>query len=104
MLASSLDWTTISSLATAFGTLVLAVATFVSVRSSNQSARTAERALDVGLRPVLFPSRLELRVDQLEQARCQFRSLETGDNLQELCGLQVPSQIQFLGTEDLGRD
>jgi hypothetical protein len=53
------DWTTISSLATAAGTLVLAVATFSSVRSGNRAARTAERALQVGLRPVLFPSRVQ---------------------------------------------
>jgi hypothetical protein len=53
------DWVTISSLATAGGTLVLAAATFASVRSANQAARTAERALQVGLRPLLVPSRLE---------------------------------------------
>jgi hypothetical protein len=53
------DWTTISSLATAGGTLILAVATFSSVRSANRAARTAERALQVGLRPVLMPSRLQ---------------------------------------------
>lgn len=53
------DWVTISSLATAFGTLVLAVATFSSVRSSNNSARTAERAFLAGLRPVLVPSRTD---------------------------------------------
>jgi len=47
---------TISSLATAGGTLVLAVATFASVRSANRSARVAERSLLLGLRPVLFPS------------------------------------------------
>jgi hypothetical protein len=52
------DWVTISSLATAGGTLVLAVATFSSVRSSNRSARVAERALMAGLRPVLMPSHL----------------------------------------------
>src|SRR4051794_15328798 len=51
------DWATISSLATAGGTLVLALATFASVRSANRSARVAERALQVGLRPVLTPSR-----------------------------------------------
>jgi hypothetical protein len=50
------DWGTISSLATAGGTLVLAAATFSSVRSANRAARSAERALQVGLRPVLFPS------------------------------------------------
>ena len=48
---------TISSLATAGGTLVLAVATFSSVRSANRTARAAERSLLVGLRPVLMPSR-----------------------------------------------
>ncbi len=53
------DWVTISALATAGGTLVLAVATFSSVRSSNRSARVAERALMAGLRPVLMPSHLE---------------------------------------------
>ncbi len=51
------DWVTISSLATAGGTLVLAVATFSSVRSANRSARVAERSLLAGLRPVLTPSR-----------------------------------------------
>lgn len=51
------DWATISSLATAGGTLVLAVATFASVRSANRSARLAERSLEIGLRPVLMPSR-----------------------------------------------
>jgi hypothetical protein len=48
---------TISSLATAGGTLVLAIATFSSVKSSNRSARVAERSLLAGLRPVLIPSR-----------------------------------------------
>jgi len=53
------DWVTISSLATAGGTMVLALATFASVRSANQSARVAERSLLLGLRPVLVPSRAE---------------------------------------------
>jgi hypothetical protein len=51
------DWATISALATAGGTLVLAVATFSSVRSANASARVAERSLLAGLRPVLIPTR-----------------------------------------------
>ncbi len=54
-----IDWTTASSLATAGGTLVLAVATFAAVRSANQAARTAERAVRIGMRPLLMPSRLE---------------------------------------------
>jgi len=51
------DWVTISSLATAGGTLVLALATFSSVRSSNRSARIAQQALEANVRPVLFQSR-----------------------------------------------
>jgi hypothetical protein len=51
------DWVTISSLATAGGTLVLALATFGSVRSANRAARVAERALLTNLRPLLVPSR-----------------------------------------------
>src|SRR3954449_6979920 len=53
------DWATIASLATAGGTLVLALATFAAVRSSNRAARATERALLAGIRPVLVPSRLE---------------------------------------------
>ena len=53
------DWATISSLATAGGTLVLAVATFASVRSGHRSARVAEASLLASLRPILMPSRLD---------------------------------------------
>jgi len=53
------EWATISSLATAGGTLVLAVATFASVRSANRSARVAEVALQEQRRPVLVQSRLD---------------------------------------------
>lgn len=52
------DWVSISAFATGLGTLVLAVATFASVRSANRAARTAERALLVGMRPLLAASRL----------------------------------------------
>ena len=60
------DWVTISSLATAGGTLVLAVATFSSVKSANRSARVAERALLAGQRPYLIASRED---DPLERVR-----------------------------------
>jgi hypothetical protein len=60
------DWATISSLATAGGTLVLAVATFSSVKSANRSARVAERSLLAGLRPVLIPSKDD---DPVERVR-----------------------------------
>jgi len=41
------DWATVATFATAIGTLVLAVATFAAVRSSNRSARIAEEAFKV---------------------------------------------------------
>jgi hypothetical protein len=50
------DWSTIASFATAGGTLVLALATFSAVRSSNRSARIAEDTLLTGMRPLLVPS------------------------------------------------
>lgn len=53
------DWATISSLATAGGTLVLAGATFSAVRSSNRSARIAEQALQEQRRPLLVHARLD---------------------------------------------
>lgn len=51
------DWVTISSLATAGGTCLLAVATFASVRSANRSARVAEDSMLASVRPLLMPSR-----------------------------------------------
>jgi hypothetical protein len=53
------DWVTISALATAGGTLVLAGATYASVRSGNRSARIAEQSLLAGLRPLIVPTRRE---------------------------------------------
>ncbi|HTC69429.1 MAG TPA: hypothetical protein VK662_07670 [Acidothermaceae bacterium] len=54
------DWTTTSAeLATAVGTLVLSAATFASVRSANRAARTAERSLLEGLRPLIVASRMQ---------------------------------------------
>jgi hypothetical protein len=45
--------------------LVLAVATFASVRSANRSAQTAEQALQEARRPVLVHSRLEDPVQKI---------------------------------------
>jgi hypothetical protein len=59
------DWTTIASLGTAAGTLILAVATFGSTRSANRAARTAERTLEAGLRPVIVGSRLRDPVQKI---------------------------------------
>jgi hypothetical protein len=54
------DWvSTAASAATAVGTLVLAVATFASVRSAQRAARATERGLLAGIRPLLVPSRMD---------------------------------------------
>jgi hypothetical protein len=53
------DWVTISALATAAGTLILALATFAAVRSANRNAATAERAFAAALRPVLVTARVD---------------------------------------------
>jgi hypothetical protein len=53
------DWGTVSALATAGGTLVLAAASFASIRSADRAALSAERALQASLRPLLIASRMD---------------------------------------------
>jgi hypothetical protein len=60
------DWATIASVATAGGTLVLAVATFGSVRSANRSTRLSELAFQEQLRPMLVHSHMD---DPLQSIR-----------------------------------
>ena len=69
------DW---ASVATAGGTLVLAVATFASVRSANRAGRNAERALNVGLRPVLFASRSSESVQKIRWGDDHWALLPNG--------------------------
>lgn len=52
------NWATISSLATAGGTLILALATFASIRSTNRTAKVSERALLISNRPLLVSSHI----------------------------------------------
>ncbi|GAA1949886.1 hypothetical protein [Kitasatospora viridis] len=59
------DWATISALATAGGTLVLAGAAFGSIRSADRAALSAERAVLASLRPLLISSRLEAPTQKL---------------------------------------
>lgn len=54
---ADIDWVATASMATAGATLVLAVATFSSVRSANRTARAAEQSLLAGLWPILAASR-----------------------------------------------
>jgi hypothetical protein len=81
------NWVVISSLATAGGTLVLAGATFASVRSGNRSARVAEETLLAGMRPLLMPSKPEdppLKVgfadDHFVQVRGSSGTAEVSDD------------------------
>jgi hypothetical protein len=78
------DWVTISSLATAGGTLILAVATFSSTRSANRSARVAERALLAGLRPLLVSSRLDDAVQKVSFMDSKWFKVEGGHAIVEI--------------------
>jgi hypothetical protein len=72
------DWVTISALATAGGTLVLAMATFASVRSAQRAARVAERTLLAGLRPLLVPSRLDDPMQKVSFMNEEYLRIEGG--------------------------
>jgi hypothetical protein len=72
------DWVTISSLATAGGTLVLAVATFASVRSANRASRVAEQALLTNLRPLLTTSRRDDPAEKVGFADDHYLHLSGG--------------------------
>lgn len=59
MLTLATQWATLASLGTALGTVILAIATFASVRSAARSTRISEAALEEQRRPVLTHSRLD---------------------------------------------
>src|SRR3954466_747718 len=92
------DTATIASLATAGGTLILAVATFASTRSANHSARIAERALDLNLRPLLIPAhewepteRITFH-DQIFELRSGYAAVEERDG-----NLYFAAQLRNVG-------
>jgi hypothetical protein len=78
------DWVTISALATAGGTLVLAGATFASVRSANRAARVAELSLLAGLRPLLLPSRVQDEPQKIGFADDHWVHARGGDGIAEI--------------------
>jgi hypothetical protein len=78
MLVLATNWETISSLATALGTLVLAVATFSAVRSASRSTQLAEVALQEQRRPVIVASRLGDELQKLNFADGHWISAEGG--------------------------
>ncbi len=75
---------TIASLATAAGTLVLAAATFASVRSANKAARTAERSFQVALRPLLMHSRPTDPAEKIMWVDRHWAKVEGGRGVVEL--------------------
>lgn len=87
----AVDWVTVSSLATAGGTLVLAVATFSSTRSANRAARASEqslrigqRSLEIGLRPLLLPSRWDDPAQKIMYGDEQWFRLPGGSGIGEI--------------------
>jgi hypothetical protein len=91
-LAAMTSWTEISSLATGAGTLVLAVATFASVRSANRAARIAEQALMVNQRPLLAPSRTDDSMQKIFFQEGRHMILEGGRG-----GAEFENGVVYLG-------
>jgi hypothetical protein len=91
------DW---ASWGTAIGTLVLAVATFASVRSGNRAGRNAERAYQAGLRPVLFASRAHDTLQKVRWGDGHWAALPAGRAiLQEEGGVvYMAMSLQNVGT------
>ena len=83
---TSADWATVASLATALGTLVLAVATFSAVRSGNRTARAAELSLLTSLRPLLTPSRREDSVLKVNFGDSKWLRVPGGSAVGEIGG------------------
>ena len=78
------DWTVVASLATAAGTLALAAATLVAVRSANRSARLAEYSMQIGIRPLLMPSRLEDATQKIMWGDGHWAALQGGGSVVEI--------------------
>jgi hypothetical protein len=99
------EWATAASLATALGTLVLAVATFASVRSANysaraadqaariaeQSARIAERSLMAAERPLLMSSRLQDPEQKVQFLEGRFLKVTGG-----MATLEVADDVVYM--------
>jgi hypothetical protein len=78
------DWATVASLASAGGTLILAIATFASVRSSHRAARVAEYSMQIGIRPLLLPSRLDAPTQKIMWSDEHWASLAGGQAVAEI--------------------
>jgi hypothetical protein len=79
-------WVTLADIGTAAGTLVLAGATFASVKASARSTRIAERALLAGQRPVLVPAGPDDPAESVQFADGRVFPVGTGQALAERDG------------------
>ncbi|HEY2075992.1 MAG TPA: hypothetical protein VGH53_06615 [Streptosporangiaceae bacterium] len=87
-----MSWSDAASLATGAGTLVLAVATFASVRSANRAARVAEQALLVNMRPLLVASRMDDTRQKIFFQEGRYMLLEGGRG-----GADFENGVVYLG-------
>ncbi|MDX6212541.1 MAG: hypothetical protein QOF82_1628 [Frankiales bacterium] len=97
---TTLNWNTVASLATGFGTLVLAAATFASVRSANRTARLTERSLQAELRPLLLPSRFQDVEEKVGYEDGRFIKLPGGRGVAEVDGdvVYLAMSLRNVGT------
>lgn len=102
-----MHWETAASLATAGGTLVLATATFASIRSANKSARTAERAARIAersllaaQRPLLVGSRMGDPEQKIQFAEGNWLHVAGGSAGVEVAngGLYLAASVRNVGT------
>jgi hypothetical protein len=96
-MTGEIDW---ASWGTAVGTLVLAVATFASVRSGNRAGRNAERALQAGQRPVLFASRPHETIQKVRWGDGHWAALPPGRAVVDEEGgvIYMAMSLQNVGT------
>lgn len=94
-----MDWSVAANLATAAGTLVLAIATFFSIRSAARSNRTADRALEQGMRPILLPSLFTDPVQKIHYADEHWQQVPGGR-----ATLETTPTVAYLGlsVRDIG--
>lgn len=84
--ASVTDWAAVANVGTAGGTALLAVATFSSTRSANRAARSAERSLLEGLRPLLVPSRWQDPVQKVRFVDSRWLPVSGGCGVLDVTG------------------
>ena len=85
-MVASLDWATAASLATALGTLVLAIATFASTRTANRATRVAEQSLMARIRPLLLSTRMQDPPEKVMWSDQHFARVEGGRGVLEQDG------------------